>query len=241
FFCVSVATTLALSPTRWASAKSPRSELDTFRSLIWWRSPSRVTRTRRTSALPYWLSPKVMAMTYSREMDLVMRNAVFSIWIALVGFYREHGRSPPSLGVTAKPAGHTGGPNRRSRTQPELRAQGRRQLPGHRPAGPDRLGHPAHLVRPQPRGLPQAGQLRLGQQAQEPLGQPGSGRGCGAAEDPEPGHAAVGIDVEPHRAGHRLAGDGEAVPGIRLQRRPGQQVTTVSPQRRPARRVAHEV
>lgn len=34
----------------------------TFRSSIWWRSVSRVTLTTRTSALPYWFSPRTMLL-----------------------------------------------------------------------------------------------------------------------------------------------------------------------------------
>ena len=60
FFWVSVGSTCELSPARCAAAKSPRSAVETFRSLIWCRSLPRSTRTRRTSALPYWLSPKTM-------------------------------------------------------------------------------------------------------------------------------------------------------------------------------------
>ena len=53
FFCVSVATTCALSPSRCAAAKSPRSCDVTLRSSISCRAVSRVTLTTRTSALPY--------------------------------------------------------------------------------------------------------------------------------------------------------------------------------------------
>ena len=66
FFWVSVGTTWLLSPSRWAATKSPRSCEVTFRSSISCRSVSRVIRTTRFSALPYWLlvrTTSLMGMT----------------------------------------------------------------------------------------------------------------------------------------------------------------------------------
>src|SRR5690625_6078533 len=60
FFWVSVATTVALSPLKWAAAKSPRSCEVTDRSVMQCRGLSRSTLTRRTSALPYWFSPSTI-------------------------------------------------------------------------------------------------------------------------------------------------------------------------------------
>src|ERR1700722_20357746 len=60
FFCESVGSTLALSPVRWVSSRSPESAVETFQSRI--TSPPsgatpRATRTTRTSDLPYRLAP----------------------------------------------------------------------------------------------------------------------------------------------------------------------------------------
>ncbi len=52
FFIVSVAITLALSPSMWAAAKSPSSAIATVRSRIRLRSGSRTILTRRIAALP---------------------------------------------------------------------------------------------------------------------------------------------------------------------------------------------
>ena len=62
FFWVSVATTWELSPSVCAAAKSPRSWLVTLRSATSWRSVSRVTRTTRFSALPYWLLVRMISV-----------------------------------------------------------------------------------------------------------------------------------------------------------------------------------
>jgi hypothetical protein len=61
FFWVSVGTTFALSPSRYAAAKSPLSCEVMSRSSISCRAVSRVTLTTRTSALPYRLAPRTMA------------------------------------------------------------------------------------------------------------------------------------------------------------------------------------
>ena len=52
FFCVSVGSTAALSPVRCTAAMSPDSAELTLTSLMWWRPPSRTTRTSLVSALP---------------------------------------------------------------------------------------------------------------------------------------------------------------------------------------------
>ena len=52
FFWVSVVSTAALSPVRWTASMSPDSATLTVRSLMWWTSPSLVTRTTWVSALP---------------------------------------------------------------------------------------------------------------------------------------------------------------------------------------------
>ncbi len=58
FFWVSVATTSALSPTRYESTSAaPRSCEVTFRSMISCRAVSRTIRTTLFSALPYLLAP----------------------------------------------------------------------------------------------------------------------------------------------------------------------------------------
>src|SRR5690625_1421285 len=60
FFWVSVGTTLPWSPTVWASVKSPRSWEVTDSSVMRWRGWSRSTFMTRTSALPYWFSPRTI-------------------------------------------------------------------------------------------------------------------------------------------------------------------------------------
>ena len=62
FFWVSVGRTFRWSPARCAGAKSPRSALETLTSRISWRAVSRVIRTTRFSALPYWCVPRMIAM-----------------------------------------------------------------------------------------------------------------------------------------------------------------------------------
>src|SRR5690349_8221049 len=52
--------TLALSPVRKVSAKSPSSWLVTVTSVIRCTGVARSTCTKRHSALPYWLSPSEM-------------------------------------------------------------------------------------------------------------------------------------------------------------------------------------
>src|SRR5919197_6681272 len=58
FFWVSVGSTLELSPARCTASKSPESATLTLRSFIEWTSPSRVIRTSRVSAFPYWFGPR---------------------------------------------------------------------------------------------------------------------------------------------------------------------------------------
>src|SRR6202012_2478910 len=129
FFWVSVATTWALSPSRWAAAKSPRSDVDTFRSLIWSRSPPRSMWTRRTSALPYWLVPNVMAMALSR--GLAGRILEFFD----IEILRASGLSPARGGT---PAGTTGeGRPARRRPPPAGPPQPRS---GRRPGAPRPAG-----------------------------------------------------------------------------------------------------
>src|SRR6185312_1218651 len=62
FFCVSVGTTWPLSPWVWAASKSPRNCEVTFRSTTSCRGVSRVTRTTRFSALPYWLAVRMTSV-----------------------------------------------------------------------------------------------------------------------------------------------------------------------------------
>ncbi len=109
-----------------------------------------------------------------------------------------------------------------------------------RQPGP-RFRPPGRLVRRQG-GRPQhRGELRLGQQAQEPVGEPGPRLRRRLPDHSQPGHAPVGVYIEADLPGHRAAGDGEPMARIGLQRGAGHQVPTVGTQRRPARRVAHEV
>ena len=61
FFIVSVGSTPLLSPVRWVAARSPESATLTFRSARPCVSPSRDTRTSRTSALPYRFGPSTIA------------------------------------------------------------------------------------------------------------------------------------------------------------------------------------
>lgn len=71
FFWVSVAITALLSPVAWVAAvKSPNNWLVTFTSLILCTGVDRSMCTRRTSALPYWLAPKTMAMHTSSVASL---------------------------------------------------------------------------------------------------------------------------------------------------------------------------
>src|ERR1700753_1265735 len=136
-----------LSPSVWAAAKSPRSAVDTLRSLIWCRSPSRTTCTRRTSALPYWLVPKVMAMA-----DFLLMGGDTEL-------SAQRWRQPSQAGAVSGALG--------------------------------RLGRGAA-------GVSQRGaKLRRGQHLQEPPGQRLPGRRGGGPVHPQPGHAAVRIDVKP--------------------------------------------
>src|SRR4051812_43639900 len=50
-----------------AAANSPRSDVETLRSLISWRGVSRTMRTTRLSALPYWLAPSSITMRSTLE------------------------------------------------------------------------------------------------------------------------------------------------------------------------------
>lgn len=61
FFWVSVATTWELSPARWAASKSPRNWEVTLRSSIRCTAVSRVIRTSRHSAFPYWFAPRTIS------------------------------------------------------------------------------------------------------------------------------------------------------------------------------------
>src|SRR3954471_9993477 len=62
FFCASVDRTCALSPLVCAAAKSPRRAELTLRSTSECRGVERSTATTRTSAFPYWLGPRTIAM-----------------------------------------------------------------------------------------------------------------------------------------------------------------------------------
>ena len=130
------------------------------------------------------------------------------------------------------------------RAEPERFACGRRQVrqqgPGFRPRGPG-FRPPGRLVRRPPGRPQQGGELRTGQQPEEPVGQRRPRLERGRPEHPQPGHASVGVDVEADLLGHRVAGHGEPVPCVGPQRGAGHQLPAVVAQRRPARGVAHEV
>ena len=83
--------------------------------------------------------------------------------------------------------------------------------------------------------------MRLGKQPEEPVGERRPRGGRRPAKHPQPGHASVRVDVEAYLLRHWRAGDGEPVPGVGLQRGPGQQVPAVVAEGRPAGGVAHEV
>ena len=108
---------------------------------------------------------------------------------------------------------------------------------------------PGRLVRRQAGRLQYRRELRIRQQAEEPVGKRRPPLRRRYPEHPQPGHAPVGVDVEPHVPGHRPSGHGEAMPGVRLQRGARQKsgaatwaaTWAVTAERRPARGVAHEV
>src|SRR3989442_8714603 len=91
FFCVSVGTTLLLSPVRCVSAKSPARATLTLRSLSSWRAPDFMTRTTCVSALPYWLSPRIIGR--SRPFICgVAEGAQQQRHVQVPPFEREHDR-----------------------------------------------------------------------------------------------------------------------------------------------------
>src|SRR5215212_4776499 len=70
FFCASVDSTCALSPLVCAAAKSPRRAELSLRSTSEWRGAERSTATTRTSAFPYWLGPRTIAMAAPSLIDV---------------------------------------------------------------------------------------------------------------------------------------------------------------------------
>ena len=100
---------------------------------------------------------------------------------------------------------------------------------------------PGRLVRRQAGRLQYRRELRIRQQAEEPVGKRRPPLRRRYPEHPQPGHAPVRVDVEANLLGHRTAGDREPVARVGLQRGPGHQIPGVVAQRRPARGVAHEV
>jgi hypothetical protein len=100
---------------------------------------------------------------------------------------------------------------------------------------------PGRLIRRQAGRLQYRGELRIRQQAEEPVGERRPRQRRRYPEHPQPGHAAVRVDVEANLLGHRTPGDREPMARVGLQRGAGHQVPGVVAQRRPARGVADEV
>src|SRR5947209_4334189 len=95
FFCVSVGTTLLLSPVRCASAKSPASAIETLRSFRSWRAPFPpffVTRTTCVSALPYWLSPRTIVTASRALVGGVAERAQEERHVQVPALERDHDR-----------------------------------------------------------------------------------------------------------------------------------------------------
>ncbi len=117
-------------------------------------------------------------------------------------------------GAEAEPFAH----GRRKIRERLPRSARRAASPGGRPAAPST-----------------AASCGVGEQAQEPVGERRPrGRG-GHPEHPQPGHPAVGVDVEADVLGDRPAGDGETVAGVGLERGAGQQVPAVVAAATPSR------
>src|SRR4051812_32926476 len=74
FFCASVVSTWALSPSVCAAVKSPRRLELTLRSTSSCRGVLRSTATTRTSAFPYWLRPSTIPMTHCCTWNVAERS-----------------------------------------------------------------------------------------------------------------------------------------------------------------------